>query len=671
LLAVLCFAASAAHAEDSKPTFGDFGIDLGGRDLTARPQDDFFAYAGGSWLDEYEIPADLPGFGMFTRLALDSEEQIRVIIEEAAKSGAKPGSNEQKVGDLFADFMDQEAIEASGLKPMADDFKRIRAAKTHEDVARLFAHFDPLGGTSPFGYYVDMDAKDPSRYLATFTQSGLGLPDRDYYLVEDNPRFQEARKVYRGYLVEMLTLAGQPEAEMRAGRIFELETHLAEAHWPQVESRDVEKTYNPMSPQELTEAAPEFPWAMFLTAASLQGEETLLINEPTAFSAMATVFADTPVEVWQDYLLYRQLRNNAAYLPKEVDDTHFRFVSAALSGATEQRDRWKRGVQFVNGAVGRAVGQLYVKRHFPPSSKAAMEELVDNLLVAMGQRIDGLDWMSEPTKAAARDKLAKFNVKIGYPDKWRDYSGLEVKRGDLMANVRRASRFNHDFQMNKLGGPVDRDEWLLGPQVVNAYYNPNLNEIVFPAAILQPPFFDPNADAAVNYGAIGGVIGHEIGHGFDDQGRKVDGDGVLRDWWQEEDAARFQEKADALVERYNGFSPIEGMFVNGRLTLGENIGDLGGTEIAYHAYHLSLDGEEDRVIDGLTGDQRFFLGWAQIWRAKYRDEIVANLVASDSHSPVEFRVNGVLPNIDAFYSAFDVQPGDGMYLAPEERVHIW
>ncbi len=669
-VAIVSFFAVASTPADA-PLLGSFGIDLSGRDLGVRPQDDFFLYAGGTWLEEFEIPGDLAGYGMFTRLFLDSEEQIRKIIEEAAESGAPVGSTEQKVGDLFADFTDLDAIEAAGLEPLAADFERIAAAESHEDVAVLFAEFGRTGGTSPFGFYVDIDAKDPGRYLTTFTQSGLGLPDRDYYLNGENERFRNACEVYRRYLQEMLTLAGVADPQGSAERIFELETRLARAHWNQEDSRDIEKTYNPMSPRALMDTAPHFPWETYLRTAGLDGEDTLLVLEPSAYQEMAEAFADTPVEVWQDYLRYRLLRNNSQFLPKEVDDTHFRFVSEALSGTQEQRERWKRGVQFVNGALGEAVGQLYVAEHFPPESKKAMEELVDNLLLAMGERIDGLDWMSAETKAAAHEKLSKFNVKIGYPDRWRDYSGLEVRRGDLLENARRAMAFNHEYQLNKLGGPVNRDEWLLSPQVVNAYYNPSLNEIVFPAAILQPPFFDPQADPAVNYGAIGGVIGHEIGHGFDDQGRKMDGDGILRDWWSAEDAERFQEKSDRLVEMYDEFCPLEGMCVNGQLTLGENIGDVGGLEIAYHAYRLSLDGREPPVLEGITGDQRFFLGWAQIWRGKYRDEFIANILSSDPHSPVEFRVNGALRNIDAFYAAWDVEPGDEMYLPPAERVRIW
>ena len=400
-------------------------------------------------------------------------------------------------------------------------------------------------------------------------------------------------------------------------------------------------------------------------------QEEFIVMSPSAYTGMATVFKETPVEVWQDYLVYRLLRNNASFLTRQLDEATFDFTSRAITGSKEQRARWKRGVQFVNGTMGDAVGKIYVEQYFSPAAKAQMDALVQNLLTAMGERIDGLDWMSDVTKKAARDKLSKFTVKIGYPEKWRDYSDLEIERGDLLGNVFRARAFEFDYNVGKLGKPVDRTEWFMSPQTVNAYYNPSMNEIVFPAAILQPPFFDPNADDAVNYGGIGAVIGHEIGHGFDDQGRKSDGDGVLRDWWTDEDGTRFKEKVDALVERYNAFSPLEGLHVNGQLTLGENIGDLGGLEISYHAYKLSLGGKEAPVIDGLTGDQRFFLGFAQIWKSKMRDALMTMLVASNPHSPAEFRVNGPLPNIDAWYEAFNVTPADDMYLPPEQRIHIW
>jgi predicted metalloendopeptidase len=674
-LAVALGAAVPASAGDipepAPPEIAPWGVDLEGRDPSVRPQDDFFRWANGTWIDEFEIPSDLSSYSSFTRLHLESEEQIEEILEEAASANASPASVTGKVATLYSGFLDPEAIEAAGLRPLEPELARTRSVRTHEDVARRLAELERIGGSSPFNFWIDLDPKDPSRYLAQLYQSGLGLPDRDYYLVEDNERFAKARSVYREYLEDLLTLGGHESPGPAAEAIFALETRLAEAHWPNTDLRDVDKTYNPMTPGELAASAPGFPWEVWLGTTGLADQEQLIVMTPGAFTDMAAIFAETPVETWRDWITYRLLRNNAAFLPEEIDRTHFEFWSAAVSGAEEQRPRPKRAVGLVNGAMGEAVGQVYVSRHFPADSKRRMEELVANLRAAFAQRIDDLDWMTPETKAEARDKLAKFRAKIGYPDEWRDYSELEIREGDLLGNVFRARAFGHDREMGKLDREVDRDEWLMDPQVVNAYYNSSLNEIVFPAAILQPPFFDPAADDAVNYGAIGAVIGHEIGHGFDDQGRKSDGDGVLRDWWTEEDARRFQVRADSLVAQYSRFSPLPGMSVNGELTLGENIGDLGGLEIAYSAYRLSLNGKEPPIIDGLTGDQRFFLGFAQIWRGKMRDEIMTFLISSDPHSPEEFRVNGTLPNMDAWYAAFDVKPGDAMYRAPEDRVRIW
>jgi endothelin-converting enzyme/putative endopeptidase len=673
-LPLVLFASPAEATEpgdrSGNPTIGTWGVDLAGRDPSVEPQDDFFRHANGTWLRDFEIPEDLPAYGSFTKLFLESEEHVHAIIQDAAAADAAPGTIEQKVGDLFSDFVDLDAIEARGLAPLEPWMAEIAALKTHEDVARWLGRNDRNGASTPFAWYVDQDEKNPSRYLAHFIQSGLGLPDRDYYLVEENRRFADAREAYRTYLEKMFTIAGAADPAAARDAVYALEEKIAEVHWTNVDSRDAEKTYNLTTPKALAELAPGLPWNVYLQEIGLGGEKELLVAQPSAFTGMAEVFGATPVEVWRQWLTYRLLRNNAAFLPKEVDDTHFEFT-AALSGAKEQRERWKRGVQTINGALGEAVGQLYVQHHFSETSKQRVETLVGNLMAAFAQKIETLEWMSDETKARAREKLAKFSVKIGYPDEWRDYSSLEVEPGDLLGNIMRARAFENEYERNKLGGPVDRNEWFMTPQTVNAYYNANMNEIVFPAAILAPPFFDPWADDAVNYGGIGAVIGHEIGHGFDDQGRKSDGDGVLRDWWTPEDEARFQTKADVLVRQYAGYSPIDGMSINGELTLGENIGDLGGVEIAHYAYQLSLDGKEPPVIDGFTADQRFFFGFAQIWRGKHRDEILAQQLASDPHSPVEFRVNGTLRNVDAWYAAFDVDEDNAMYLAPEDRVHIW
>jgi len=669
----------AATSENQHPELGNWGVDLTARDTDVKPGDDFFRYANGHWLDTYQIPEDLPGYGSFTSLFLRCEEQVKGIIEEQAKAGGAPGTLSQKVGDLYSEFLDVDGLDAKGLTPLQPYFDKITAAKTHEDIAVLMGDLGRIdgagtfrgGGNTLFEFYIDQDEKTPSQYIPHFQQSGLGLPDRDYYLKDDNPRFVEAKKAYREYLEQVLTLAGESDPGMRADRILAMETKVAQAHWPAEETRDLDKTYNKLSQDDLRKLAPDFPWDPYLKALRLDSQADYIISTPSAYTAMATVFKDTPVEVWQDYLVYRLMRNNSGFLTKELDDATFQFISKAITGAKEQRERWKRGTQFVNHTLGDAVGKLYVEQYFSPAAKARIDDLVHNLLTALGQRIDGLDWMSEATKKAAHEKLSKFTVKIGYPDKWRDYSDLEIAKDDLMGNVFRARAFEYDYNVNKLGKPVDRKEWFMSPQTVNAYYNPSMNEIVFPAGILQPPFFDPYADDAVNYGGIGAVIGHEIGHGFDDQGRKSDGDGVMRDWWTDEDAQRFKKRTDALVARYDAFIPLEGMHVNGQLTLGENIGDLGGLEIAHTAYEISLGGKEAPVIDGLTGDQRFFLGFAQIWKGKLRDAILTNLLASNPHSPVECRVNGPLPNVDAWYKAFDVKPGDALYLPPDQRIHIW
>lgn len=660
-----------ATAGSAVPRIGAFGLDLAGRDLDVRPQDDFFRYANGTWLDEFQIPPDLPGFGSFFDLWIQSEEQVQAIIEDVAGGNPPAGTNERKIADLYNDFLNVDAIEAKGLSPIESDMAAIRAAKTHEDVARLLGTYARFGLNTPFGYYVDQDSKSPDHYIAYFTQGGLGLPDRDYYLNADNPRFAAAVSARRTYLTTVLGFVGHDDPAAGAEHVLALEKKLATAHWPSEETRDVDATYNKLSPSELAALAPAFDWDTYLTALELASQDAYIITTPSAYSGMAQVVANTPVEHWHAYLLCTLIGSHAAWLPKEVDDTVFTFVSQAITGATEQRERTKRAVQFVNGSMGRAVGKLYVERHFPPESKAQVDALVDNLLAAMGQRIDKLDWMGSGTKERAKEKLARFGVKIGYPDKWRDYSELTVVPGDLVGNARRATLFEYERNRRKLGREVDRSEWLMSPQVVNAYYNPQMNEIVFPAAILRPPFFDPEADPAINYGGIGAVIGHEIGHGFDDQGRKFDGHGVQQDWWTEADAKRFDERAQALVAQYDAFSPIEGMHVNGDLTLGENIGDLGGLEIAYHAYRLSLNGKEPPVIDGLTGDQRFFMGYAQIWRGKLREALMATMLASNPHSPEEFRVNGAVPNVDAWYDAFGVTEADAMYRAPEDRVRIW
>ncbi len=669
----------AGTAVDQHPELGDFGVDLTARDPAAKPGDDFYRYANGHWLDTFEIPADLSGYGAFTALFLRVEDQIKGIIEEQAKAGGAEGTLGWKIGELYSEYLDVDGLDAKGLTPLEPTIQKIDAAKTHEDIAGLMGEVGRVdgagsyrgGGNTLFEFYIDQDEKIPTTYIPHFRQSGLGLPDRDYYLKDDNPRFVAARQAYRDYLEKLFTLAGKSDPGMRADRILAMETEVAKAHWPAEQTRDLDKTYNKLSRADIKKLAPDFPWDPYLDALKMGSQDKFIVMSPSAYTAMATVFKATPVDVWQDYLVYRVLRNNAPYLTKNLDDITFAFTSKAITGTSEQRDRWKRGVQFVNGTMGDAVGKLYVEKYFSPVAKARIDQLVKNLLVAMGDRIDHASWMSDATRKAAREKLAKFTVKIGYPDKWRDYSALEIRPDDLLGNAMRANMFRYDDMVSRLGKPVDRSRWGMTPQTVNAYYNSTNNEIVFPAAILQPPFFNVEADDAVNYGGIGAVIGHEISHGFDDQGSKSDGDGNLRDWFTPEDLKAFQERTTKLADQYSSYVPIDTLHINGRLTLGENIGDLSGLAVALRAYHMSLHGKEAPVIGGFTGDQRFFLGFAQVWKGKLRDAALASRLASNEHSPAECRVNGPLPNVDSWYTAFHVEPGDSLYLAPDKRIHIW
>lgn len=660
-------AETAAMEHADAPELGEWGVETDYIDPEVDPGDDFYRHVSGKWLDTFEIPDEFSSYGSFTVLFERSEEQVRDIIESAASGDAPAGSIEQKIGDFFASYTDVETINAKGLEPIAGDLETVANLETHEDVARAMSNPE-LGVNAFFGAYVDIDSKQTDRYILYLVQSGLGMPNRDYYL-ED--KFADKRAKYREYIAEMLTLAGVEDAAGKAQAIYDLEHAMAEVHWEPAKRRNRDLTYNLKTLEELKAFAPQAPWDAMLEEAGLTGQTEFVVREDDAVQNLARIFADTPVETWRDYLQFHLLRDNAGILPTEFDDATFAFFGTELRGTPKKRERWKRGVAAVNGALGEAVGQVYVDRHFPPESKEKMDALVANLRAALDERLDTLPWMGEETKAKAHEKLDKFTPKIGYPEKWEDYSALEVVRGDAYGNAKRANAWQWNDMISKLGGPIDETEWFMTPQTVNAYYSPNRNEIVFPAAILQPPFFDPNADPAVNYGGIGAVIGHEIGHGFDDQGRKSDGDGVLRDWWTEEDAAAFEKLADALGAQYETYEPIEGFPVNPELTMGENIGDIGGLNMAYHAYKLSLNGEEAPVIDGYTGDQRFFMAWAQVWKRVVREEALKNQVATDPHSPAQYRVNGVVRNMDAWYEAFDITEGDDLYLAPEERVRIW
>ena len=646
---------------------GAFGLDLTAGKPAIKPGDDFFEHANGTWYDTYAIPDDRSSVGIFTRLDEQSQNRVRDIIEQAAASQPAPGSPEQKIGDYYASFMDEITIETNALKPVQPELNRIAAASSKKDIATLFG---APGYQSTFEIGLGPDLKNPDIYTAGIGQGGLGLPDRDYYL-KDDPQLAQIRAKYVEYIATMFELAQMPDGKAKAQRIMAFETAIAKVSWPIEKRRDVEANYNPRTMAQVKEYAKGFDWQAFMDAAELGKRKDVIIGELTAVRDIAKLLGETPVPTLKDYLTFHHLDAYAAYLPKKFDTTRFGFYGVTMRGQPRQRDRWKRGVDAVNGALGEQVAQVYVSKYFPPSSKTKMQVLVRNLLDALSERVDALPWMTAETKTRAHDKLATFVTKIGYPDKWKDYSTLEVKREDLLGNVRRASLWDWHRQLARLDKPVDRSEWQMLPQDINAYYNPQNNEIVFPAAILEPPFFDPNADDAVNYGAIGAVIGHEIGHGFDDQGRKFAPDGSFNDWWTKVDSEAFTQRTDKLVAQYSSYEALPGLKVNGANTLGENIGDLGGLNMAYHAYHIALKGKEVPAIDGLTGDQRFFLSWAQVWRAKYRDGVMRELVMSDVHSPAYFRVNGTVRNMEEWYKAFNVQPGDKLYLPPDQRVSIW
>jgi putative endopeptidase len=658
---------AAAAVAPLRPAIGAFGLDLSAGDPHVRPGDDFFSYANGVWYESFTIPADHASFGPFDRLDELSKQRVRTIIERAAAKHAAPGTPEQQIGDYYAAYMDEAAIEANGLKPAQADLGRIAAAGTRADIAKLFG--EP-GFASLFDVQLPPDFKNPDRYCVFISEATLGLPDRDYYL-KDDPQLAMLREKYVGYITQMLTLAGASDAAARAHEVMAFETAAAKVQWPIEKRRDVDAIYNPRSKQQLLAFAPGFPWQAFLQAQRLGSRPDAILGELTAIRDLAALFGQTPLPTLKAFLTFHYLSSHAPYLPKRFDEARFDFYGRTMRGQPQQRERWKRGVDAVDDALGEAVGRLYVAEYFPPQSKAKVQQLVTDLRAALGERIDALEWMTPQTKTRAHEKLAAFTAKIGYPDKWKDYSALAIRRDDLIGNVRRAAEWQWNYQLARLDQPVDRAEWQMTPQEINAYYNPSNNEIVFPAAILQPPFFDPNADAAVNYGAIGAVIGHEIGHGFDDQGRKFGPDGSMQDWWTADDARVFSARTARLIKEFSDFEVLPGLKVNGANTIGENIGDLGGLNMAYEAYRISLKGQPSPLIGGLTGDQRFFLAYAQVWREKYRDGALRELVMSDVHSPARFRVNGPLPNIDAWYAAFAVKPGDKLYIKPEDRVRIW
>jgi putative endopeptidase len=602
-------------------------------------------------------------------LTVKAEHDVRTIIEEAAAAGGEEGSNRQKIADFYNAYLDQDAIDARGLAPIQPALTQIVAFRTHEDVVRFIAA--PGNGASfPIAVGISLDQRDPNLYIPRMTHGGLGLPEREYYRRED-AQMSTLRQGYEAACANILGLIGQSDTAAKARAIMALETQIAELHWPVADRRERERTYNLLSKEQVRALAPAFPWNAYFTARGLGNANEIVVAELSAMGPLANLVVNTPVTTWQSYVAWHYVRARAAVLPRTIDDANFDFYGRQLSGAQRQRDRWQRAIQATNGALGEAVGELYVARHFPPETKAQALELVENMRIAYGERIDQSPWMSAETKVLAREKLATFRPKIGYPDRWKDYSGYDVREGDAFGNAQRYAIWDWANDLARLGRPSDRDEWFMVPHAVNAYYNPPFNEIVFPAGYLQPPLFDINADPAVNYGAIGGVIGHEMGHGFDDQGAKSDARGVLRDWWNEDDVRRFREVTDRLADQYSQFEPLPGLFLNGRLSLGENIGDCGGLQVALHAYRISLNGEEPPVLEGTTGLQRFFMGRAQHRKMIQREQALRNQVMTGPHSPARYRINGPARNMDAWYEAFNVQPGDALYLPPEDRVTIW
>jgi len=647
------------------------GIDLANMDKTTRPQDDFYRYVNGAWLDKTEIPSDKSSYGSFTLLRDKSRKDVKAIIEETAQlENVEQGSDAQKVGDLYRSYMNTAKLDELGATPLNPELEKIDGLKNHDDLARYFAESQMIGTDAPFGFWVNNDSKNPTSYIMYLTQSGLGLPDRDYYFKTDE-KSEKLRADYLAHIERMFNLTGQKDAKARAEKVMALETAIANLHWTRKENRNRDNTYNKFETVKLSELNGDFNWQAYLTHAGVGSEKEIVVRQPSYVEAFGKLFKETPVADWQEYFRWTLINAAAGVLSSEIDKANFDFYGTTLNGTPEQEERWKRGVTSVNRLLGEVVGKIYVQKHFKPEAKDRMVKLVENLREAYRQAIIDLEWMSEDTKKQALDKLAKFTPKIGYPDKWRDYSELEIDADDLAGNYKRASQFSYQRQINKLGKPIDKTEWFMSPQTVNAYYNPVMNEIVFPAAILQPPFFNMDADDAVNYGGIGGVIGHEMGHGFDDQGAKSDGDGVLRNWWTEKDLEEFKLRTGKLAAQFSEFEPLPGEHIDGELTLGENIGDLGGLTIAHRAYKLSLNGQEAPIIDGFKGEERFFMGWAQVWAYKYREEALSNRLKTDPHSPATYRGNGTVMNMPEFMNAYDVKQGDGMYRKPEDRVKIW
>ncbi|MDA0280194.1 MAG: M13 family metallopeptidase [Proteobacteria bacterium] len=651
---------------------GSFGIDLSHQDPDTRAGDDFFRFTNGQWLDTYELPADRSNYGSFSVLGDRSDERVRTIITDLTSIEPAQDSMEQKISDYYLSYMNTDALNERGISPLLPGLSQLAQIDTAQELVAAFGRSRIDTTASPISFGIGADRSNSDRHQLGVSIGGIGLPDRDYYL-EDTEQYLNVRAEYMAHIERILDFANIEDSAAKAAAVLAVETRIAEHVWPRAERRNRDLTYNPMSYDEFTATYPGFDWDAYFSSAGVQSLEDLNVSYPSAMAPIIDLIAEIPVANWNSYMTYHFISNNAGVLSDEIDQENFHFYSTILNGVPQQRERWERGVARVSAlnSLGEAVGQVYVERHFPESAKQQMGDLVENLRAALAQSIEQLDWMGDETKAEAILKLNAFRPKIAYPDEWTDLSSIEIGRDDLFANAQSVREFNYEDSLSRLGKPTNREEWGMTPQTVNAYYNSSFNEIVFPAGILQPPFFDPAADLAVNYGGIGAVIGHEMGHGFDDQGSKSDSMGVQRNWWTDEDRSNFEVLTTALAAQYDQFEPVEGYFIDGNFTLGENIGDVGGLSLAYRAYKMALGGEEAPIIDGLTGDQRFFLSWAQVWQRKYREDALIQRLTSDPHSPSEFRVNGVVRNFDEWYEAFNVQPEDALYLSPEERVRIW
>ncbi|MEK8179155.1 M13-type metalloendopeptidase [Flavobacterium buctense] len=646
------------------------GINKKNMDTLVKPGDNFAAYVNGAWMKTAKIPADKASYGAFDMLLDQSQKDVKAIIEEAAKGSNTEGSDEQKIGDYYASFMDRKGRDAKGVAPIQPELKAIDAIASYDDLAAYFGQANRNGVPIPFNVSVYTDFKDPTKYTLITWQGGLGLPEREYYLATD-AKMADIRTKYVAYIEKMFQLTNMPNAAESATKIMALETTLANQHMKKEDTRDIIKLYNAYAVKDLKTLMPDFNWTAMFKNAGVDKEKKLVVTQVNYIKSLNNIIKNTPIDTWKTYLKWGLINNSSESLTTALDNQKFEFYSKTLYGVEKQQEDWKRAVDVVNGGLGEIVGKVYVKKHFSPEAKERMVTMVENLLKAYAESIKKLDWMSPATKKEALKKVDNFMIKIGYPDKWRDYSALKIDKNDLYGNGLRSAEFEYNRNLAKLGKPVDRTEWGMNPQTVNAYYNPSLNEIVFPAAILKPPFFDLNADDAVNYGGIGAVIGHEIGHGFDDQGSAFNGKGEMKNWWTPQDLAAFKKKTAALVDQYSSFKAFPDLNVNGAFTLGENIGDLGGLSISIKAYKASLNGKEAPVMDGFTGMQRVFLGWGQVWLEKSRAEALRSQIASDPHSPALFRVNGTVRNIPEFYEAFNIKPTDSLYLAPEKRVKIW